>query len=87
MLVVPLAERLDHAIAGRLAQALDSDARFGLVLLDDGTEEDFDEEAAPRGRPLVISIARELLFPTGGRVETSREGGVTQVRLSWPAFG
>ena len=58
-----------------------------LVLLDDGTEEDFDEEAAPRGRPLVISIARELLFPTGGRVETSREGGVTQVRLSWPAFG
>jgi magnesium chelatase subunit D len=43
VLVVPLAERLDHAVAGRLAQALDGDARFGLVLLDDGT----DDEAPP----------------------------------------
>lgn len=40
VLVVPLAERLDHAIAGRLAQALDGDARFGLVLLDDGIEDE-----------------------------------------------
>jgi nitrogen-specific signal transduction histidine kinase len=58
-----------------------------LVLVDDGTEEDFGEEAAPRGRPLVVSIARELLFPTGGQVETSRDGALTQVRLTWPAFG
>lgn len=36
-LLVPMAERLPAAIAGRLAQALDSGARsFGLVLLDDG---------------------------------------------------
>ena len=40
VLVVPLAERVDHAIAGRLAQALDGDARFGLVLLDDGTQDE-----------------------------------------------
>ncbi|WP_459787889.1 magnesium chelatase subunit D [Alteriqipengyuania sp. 357] len=39
-LVVPLAERLDAATAGRLAQALDGDARFGLVLLDDGVAEE-----------------------------------------------
>lgn len=37
VLLVPMAERLPAAIAGRLAQALDSGARpFGLVLLDDG---------------------------------------------------
>lgn len=40
VLVVPLAERLDHSVAGRLAQALDGDARFGLVLLDDGIEDE-----------------------------------------------
>lgn len=40
VLVVPLAERVDHAIAGRLAQALDGDARFGLLLLDDGTQDE-----------------------------------------------
>ena len=43
VLVVPMAERLDASIAGRLAQALDGEARFGLVLLDEGT----DEEAPP----------------------------------------
>ncbi|MEL7690819.1 magnesium chelatase subunit D [Citromicrobium bathyomarinum] len=45
VLVVPLAERLDRDVAGRLAQALDGDARFGLVLLDDGREGD--DEAPP----------------------------------------
>lgn len=40
VLVVPMAERLDAGVAGRLAQALDGDARFGLVLLDDGTDDE-----------------------------------------------
>ncbi len=40
VLVVPLAERLDHAVAGRLAQALDGEARIGLVLLDDGAQDE-----------------------------------------------
>ncbi|MHA7819709.1 MAG: magnesium chelatase subunit D [Erythrobacter sp.] len=39
VLVVPMAERLDEGIAGRLAQALD-ERRVALVLLDDGIEPD-----------------------------------------------
>lgn len=45
VLLVPLAERLPHTVAGRLAQALDGSAhRLGLVLLDDGKSHD---EAPP----------------------------------------
>ena len=40
VLIAPLAERIDDALAGRLAQALDHDAGFGLVLLDDGAEDE-----------------------------------------------
>ena len=41
VLVVPMAERLDAAVAGRQAQAMDGEeTRFGLVLLDDGTEDE-----------------------------------------------
>ena len=39
VLIVPMAERLDEALAGRLAQALD-DRQVALVLLDDGIEPD-----------------------------------------------
>ena len=63
VLVVPLAERLDHAIAGRLAQALDSDARFGLVLLDDGIE----NEGPPAA--LLERIAFHCDLTRAGRVE------------------
>ena len=42
-LLVPMAERLDEATAGRLAQALD-DAKLALIMLDDGREPD---EAPP----------------------------------------
>jgi len=38
-LVVPMAERLSEAVAGRLAQALD-DRQVALILLDDGIEPD-----------------------------------------------
>ena len=41
VLVVPMAERLDAGVAGRLAQAMDAEeTHFGLVLLDDGTEDE-----------------------------------------------
>lgn len=39
VLIVPMAERLDQGIAGRLAQALD-ERQVALVLLDDGQEAD-----------------------------------------------
>ena len=39
VLIVPMAERLDEGVAGRLAQALD-DRQVALVLLDDATEPD-----------------------------------------------
>ncbi|WP_252258387.1 magnesium chelatase subunit D [Erythrobacter aurantius] len=38
-LIVPMAERLNEAVAGRLAQALD-DRQVALILLDDGIEPD-----------------------------------------------
>ncbi|NCP19139.1 MAG: magnesium chelatase subunit D [Erythrobacter sp.] len=46
LLIVPLAERLGEAIAGRLAQSLDGGGpSFGLIMLDDGMVED--DEAPP----------------------------------------
>lgn len=44
-LLVSMAERLDEATAGRLAQAIEGDERFGLILLDDGATPD--ERPAP----------------------------------------
>ena len=40
VVVAPLAERISPALAGSVAQALDSPDGFGLVLLDDGAEAD-----------------------------------------------
>lgn len=40
VVVAPLAERISPALAGSVAQALDSADGFGLVLLDDGAEAD-----------------------------------------------
>jgi len=39
-LLIPMSERLSNAIAGRLAQALDTNRDLTLVLLDDSTEPD-----------------------------------------------
>ncbi len=44
VLIVPMAERLDEGVAGRLAQAMD-DRQVALVLLDDGIEP---EDAPPQ---------------------------------------
>lgn len=46
VLIVPMAERMDEAIAGRLAQALD-DKRIAMLLLDDAREAD-------EGPPLAL---------------------------------
>lgn len=51
VLIVPMAERMDEGIAGRLAQALDA-KRIALVLLDDG----IDPEDAPPA-PLMERLA------------------------------
>jgi magnesium chelatase subunit D len=40
ILIVPMAERMSDAIAGRLAQALDNDRDIALILLDDSVEVD-----------------------------------------------
>ena len=40
LLVVPMAERLNGMVAGRIAQAMDAGAGFALVLIDDGGEEE-----------------------------------------------
>ncbi|KLI62821.1 magnesium chelatase subunit D [Aurantiacibacter marinus] len=56
-LIAPMAERMTDALAGRLAQAMDSDAGFGLVLLDDGIEADERPPAALTDR---IAFACDL---------------------------
>ncbi len=60
-LIVPMAERLDEGVAGRLAQALD-ERRIALILLDDGRE---DDDAPP------ASLAERLAFSCD--LATSRE--------------
>jgi magnesium chelatase subunit D len=40
VIVAPMAERMRESTAGRLAQAIDGEAAFGLVLLDDGADRD-----------------------------------------------
>lgn len=46
LLIIPMAERMSDAIAGRLAQALDNDRDLALVLLDDSVESDDSPPAA-----------------------------------------
>lgn len=55
-----------------------------LEIADDGPEENLDESAAARGRPLVVALAQELVGRLGGRVEAGREGAETRVRLHFP---
>jgi len=51
------------------------ETREGETLIsveDDGDEEDLSAEAAYRGRPLAVAIARELIGRAGGHVDASR---------------
>ena len=70
-LLVPMAERLPAAIAGRLAQARDSGARsFGLVLLDDGQGPDEMPSPALADRVAFLvdlGAARPAEWATAGR--------------------
>ena len=71
--------------AGRIrvgfASAGDDDV---LEIADDGPEENLDESAAARGRPLVVALAQALVGRLGGRVEAARDGAETRVRLHFP---
>ena len=51
---------------------------------DDGPIEDLSLGAALRGRPLAVSLARELMLLVGGRVETGRDGDQTRIELTFP---
>lgn len=67
---------------GKLEVRLEMGAGGATLLIeDDGEEEDLSPAAAPRGRPLALSIARALLGRIGGRVETSREADRSRVAL------
>lgn len=66
VLVVPMAERLRADIAGRVAQAIDNDGAFLLVLLDDGADGDDRPPAALLERvafDLDLSLVRSLNLP------------------------
>ncbi len=54
-----------------------------LVVEDDGEEEDLSPDAAHRGRPLAVAIARELIGRTGGQVNVQRtsDGASKRTRI------
>lgn len=64
----------------RLELVADGDG-VRLDLVDDGEVEDLSPEAARRGRPLGVAIARELVGRSGGRVETETSEAGTRVGL------
>lgn len=55
-----------------------------LRLEDDGEAEDLSEQAATRGRPLVVAIGRELLGRIGGHVRGGRDAERTRLELVFP---
>lgn len=55
-----------------------------LIVEDDGAQEDLEADAALRGRPLCVSIARRLVAGLGGRVEVFRVEHQTRVELIFP---
>jgi len=56
-----------------------------LAIEDDGPDEDLSKEAALRGRPLVVALARALLVLVDGDLGTSRTEGRTRVEWVFPA--
>ena len=75
VLIIPMAERMSEALAGRLAQALD-DRRIALILLDDAREPDEGPPLALMERlafqcDLTHSRAREVALKTAVGVEAA----------------
>ncbi|MDR7101591.1 magnesium chelatase subunit D [Croceicoccus sp. BE223] len=65
-LLVPMAERLAPAIAGRLAQAIDTGADFAIVLLDDGaTAEEGPPPALAERVAFLCDLAGAPVGPVG----------------------
>jgi magnesium chelatase subunit D len=79
MLVVPMAERLPDALAGRLTAAMDGGAGFVLVALDDGVEPDERPPAALAERLAFWTDLSLAPLPGAGRgpVATHPEGRTT----------
>lgn len=70
---------------GAVEIALEEHAgEVGVVIEDDGPEEELSRSAAQRGRPLAVGIARELVGRAGGRVDLARVAGRTRVTLVFP---
>ncbi|MGG7643427.1 magnesium chelatase subunit D [Rhodovulum sp. YNF3179] len=78
-LVLPMAERTPPALAARLAQLLDAERGHGLVLLDEGTDEDEAAPAALRDR-LAFDVdlgttrwnAARILLPAPADLDAAR---------------
>ncbi len=87
ILIVPMAERMSDAIAGRLAQALDNDRDLALILLDDSVEVDDAPPAALLDRCAFhcdLSQARHLPEPFD--LPSERETAQTVAALSKDAM-
>lgn len=71
VLLVPMAERIDDALAGRLAQALDG-GQFALVLLDDGIGDDEHPPASLVERATFLIDCVPAKAGTSGKGASSR---------------
>ncbi|MGB0617954.1 MAG: hypothetical protein ACPGVZ_00680 [Myxococcota bacterium] len=86
-LLIALVESTLAHVADRGSQAsvrlelVEDDAGVRLDLFDDGDPEDLSPEAARRGRPLAVAIARDLLARSGGDIETEVAEAGTRVGL------
>ena len=79
-----LAHVAERGSAGRVRlELVEDDGAARLDVVDDGEAEDLSAEAARRGRPLAVALARELVERSGGRVETGTgdDGRGTRVGL------
>ena len=89
-LLIALVESTLEHLEGRGASASvrlvlsEEDGGVRLAIVDDGDPEDLSLDAALRGRPLAVAIARELLGRIAGSVETSEADGRTTVGLVFP---
>jgi magnesium chelatase subunit D len=72
-LVVPMAERIDDALAGRLAQALDR-RDCALVLLDDGVEDERPPESLLDRAAFIVDCGVPAAAGTSFQKAPSREG-------------
>ena len=86
-LLIALVESTIEHVADRGSQAevrlelVEEEGGVRLDVFDSGAPEDLSVDAALRGRPLAVALARELIGRSGGRVDADSTDDGTRVAL------